>query len=169
MHDNHSDSHQAKSPFASHPYAAFAFNMFLSLVVMYFVMFSMIDGWSHFRNNLNMLYMALTMVAPMGILMLVTMGGMYPNRQLNFFLHAGLAILFVVAFAGTRSQTLIGDRQFVASMIPHHSGAILMCRNAKITDPELLALCAEIARGQRAEIEQMNAIDARLRAEGAPR
>ena len=169
MYDNHAANHEGKAHAAGHPYAAFAVNMILSLVVMYLVMFSMIDGWGDFRNNLNMVYMALTMVAPMGILMLATMGGMYPNKRLNLFLHAGLALLFVAAFTGTRNQTLIGDRQFIASMVPHHSGAILMCRNAKITDPELMALCAEISRGQRAEIEQMNAIDERLHTEiGGP-
>jgi len=57
----------------THHYTMFAVNMLLSLVVMYFVMFSMIDGWGDFRNNLNMFYMALTMVAPMGIIMLATM------------------------------------------------------------------------------------------------
>lgn len=45
----------------------------------------MIDGWGDFRNNLNMVYIALAMVAPMGILMLATMGGMYPNKRLNLF------------------------------------------------------------------------------------
>ncbi|NTB94975.1 DUF305 domain-containing protein [Agrobacterium tumefaciens] len=164
MDDNHGTPRQRKAHTASHPYAAFALNMVLSLVVMYLVMFSMIDGWGDFRHNLNMVYMALTMVAPMGILMLATMGGMYPNKRLNLFLHAGLALLFVAAFTGTRSQTLIGDRQFIASMVPHHSGAILMCRKAAITDPELMALCSEISRGQRIEIERMNAIDERLSA-----
>ncbi|MEI1247073.1 DUF305 domain-containing protein [Rhizobium aouanii] len=143
-----------------HPYAMFAVNILLSLVVMYFVMFSMIDGWSDFRNNLNMLYMALTMVAPMGTIMLATMGGMY--KRLNALIHVGLVILLAVAFAGTRKQALIGDRQFIASMIPHHSGAILMCGEAALKDPELVALCSKISRGQREEIEQMNAIQARL-------
>lgn len=171
MYDNHGASHQWKMHTASHPYAALALNMVLSLVVMYLVMFSMIDGWSDFRNNINMVYMVLTMVAPMGILMLVMMGGMYQNKRLNFFLFAGLALLFVAALTGTRNQTLVGDRQFIASMIPHHSGAILMCRKSAITDPELLTLCSEISRGQRHEIDQMNAIEKRLRAEigGAPR
>ncbi|MES5047818.1 MULTISPECIES: DUF305 domain-containing protein [Rhizobium] len=144
------------------PYAMFAVNMLLSLVVMYFVMFSMIDGWGDFRNNLNMLYMALTMVAPMGIIMLATMGGMYRNNRLNALIYAGLAILFVAAFAGTRTQAFIDDRQFIASMIPHHSGAILMCEDADLQDQELVALCSQISRGQREEIEQMNAIQARL-------
>lgn len=156
------DQQRSKHRVSGHPYIAFAVNMILSLVAMYVVMFSMIDGWIDFRNNLNMLYMALTMVAPMGVLMLVTMKGMYSNRTLNVLLIAGFVILFIVAFAAIRAQALIGDRQFIASMIPHHSGAILMCRKAALTDPELMNLCAQIALAQRAEIERMNAIRTRL-------
>ncbi|OWV97300.1 DUF305 domain-containing protein [Rhizobium sp. R72] len=145
-----------------HPYAMFAINMVLSLIVMYFVMFSMIDGWNDFRNNFNMLYMALTMVAPMGIIMLTTMGHMYSNKRLNTGICLILVILFAAAFAGTRSQAFIGNRQFIASMVPHHSGAILMCREASLGDPELVRLCSDISQSQRREIEQMNAIEARL-------
>lgn len=159
MHDHHNSGHEGMS---RHPYAMFAVNMILSLIIMYFVMFSMIDGWGDFRNNLNMFYMALTMVAPMGTIMLATMGGMYGNRKLNTAIHIGLAILFLAAFAGTRAQTFVGDRQFIASMVPHHSGAILMCRKAALRDAELVALCSNISRGQRTEIEQMNAIRIRL-------
>jgi uncharacterized protein (DUF305 family) len=150
----------------SHHYMMFAVNMLLSLIVMYFVMFSMIDGWGDFRNNLNMFYMALTMVAPMGIIMLATMRGMYRSKALNGALHAGLAVLFIAALAGTRQQGLIGDRQFIASMVPHHSGAILMCREAELKDPELVKLCEQISSSQRREIEQMNAIQKRLGAAG---
>lgn len=145
-----------------HHYLLFAVNMALSLIVMYFVMFSMIDGFPDFQNNINTLYMALTMVAPMGIIMLATMGGMYNHKGLNAALYIGLVLLFVLAFAGTRTQALVGDRQFIASMIPHHSGAILMCREASLTDQELMDLCNNISQGQRKEIEQMNAIQARL-------
>jgi hypothetical protein len=147
---------------SKHHYIPFAVNMVLSLIVMYFVMFSMIDGWGDFRNNLNMFYMALTMVAPMGIIMLATMGGMYSNRGLNLALYAGLAVLFVAAFTGTRTQALIDNRQFIDSMIPHHSGAILMCREANLTDQELVNLCDAIARTQREEIKQMETMRARL-------
>jgi uncharacterized protein (DUF305 family) len=147
---------------SKHPYFMFAVNMVLSLIVMYFVMFSMIDGWGDFRNNLNMIYMALTMVAPMGIIMLATMGGMYTNKGLNLALYAGLAVLIVAAFTGTRTQALIDNRQFIDSMIPHHSGAILMCREASLTDRELVNLCGQIAKAQREEIDQMEAIRARL-------
>lgn len=159
----HHDEREDHEAHHGRPYLLFAVNMVLSLVVMYLVMFAMIDGWRDFYNNLNTFYMALAMVAPMGILMLATMGGMYRRKRLNLALYAGFALLFVVAFAATRAQGLIDDRQFVRSMIPHHSGAILMCREARLTDPELVVLCGEIIEAQRREIEQMEAIGARLR------
>jgi hypothetical protein len=145
------------------PYLVFWINMALGLAVMYVVMFSMIDGWRDFRNNLNMFYMAVTMWAPMGIFMLGTMAGMFPNKRLNIALYVIFASLTIGSFWATRSQAAIGDQQFIASMIPHHSGAILMCREAQLSDPELVTLCSQIARTQRQEIEQMNRIAARLR------
>jgi uncharacterized protein (DUF305 family) len=136
-------------------------NLTASLAVMYVVMFAMIDGLGDFYHNLNMLWMALAMVAPMGMLMLLMMRSMYSDRRLNLALHAGFALLFVGALAATRVQAGIGDNQFLRSMIPHHSGAILMCREASIEDAEIAALCARIRRTQREEIEQMRAILAR--------
>jgi uncharacterized protein (DUF305 family) len=47
-------------------------------------------------------------------------------------------------------------------MIPHHSGTILMCQQAKPTDPEIVRLCGEIERSQRQEIDQMKAILRRI-------
>lgn len=144
------------------PYLMFWLNMALGLAVMYLVMFTMIDGPQDFRHNLNMLYMAVTMWAPMGIFMLATMPGMFPRKRLNLALYALFAVLTAASFAATRAQALIGDRQFVASMIPHHSGAILMCRQAALQDAELITLCEQIIDAQRREIEQMQAIGARL-------
>ena len=144
------------------PYLLFWINMVLGLAVMYIVMFSMIDGFQDFRNNLNMFYMAVTMWAPMGIIMLASMPGMFPRKGLNITLYAVFLVLTIASFAATRSQTLIGDGQFIDSMIPHHSGAILMCREADLRDAELLTLCEEIIAAQRSEIEQMETIKARL-------
>ena len=146
----------------SRPYLMFGIMMGLSLLVMYAAMFTMIDGWGDFRNNLNMLYMTVTMWAPMGIIMLLAMRGMYQNKKANVALLVVFALLAVGSFGATRAQALIGDRQFIDSMIPHHSGAILMCREAALTDPELIALCEGISDGQRAEIEQMAQIRDRL-------
>lgn len=166
-HAHHSGSHGTKhggEGLRSHsrPYLMFWINMILGLIVMYVVMFSMIDGWPDFRNNINMFYMAVTMWAPMGILMLATMPGMFPSRRMNVVLYVLFALLTVLSFWGTRSQAFVDDKQFVDSMIPHHSGAILMCREASLKDSELLALCEEIIDAQRREIEQMEAIGNRL-------
>ncbi len=139
-------------------YAKLGLNLAISAVIMYLAMFAMIDTLGEFYNNLNMFYMTLTMVAPMAILMLLMMGSMYPNKRLNFALYAGFAAVFLLAFAGIRTQTPIGDAQFLRSMIPHHSGAILMCREASLTDPEIRTLCQEIQTSQRREIEQMRGI-----------
>jgi hypothetical protein len=144
------------------PYLMFWINMGLALIVMYIVMFSMIDGIHDFRNNLNMFYMAVTMWAPMGIFMLATMPHMFPRKGLNVALYVLFAVLTVGSFTATRAQTLIDDRQFIDSMIPHHSGAILMCREADLNDAELVDLCTEIMSAQRSEIDQMERIRTRL-------
>ena len=163
-HANHDEMHGHGGQHTKHgrPYLMFWINMALGLLVMYVVMFSMIDGPGDFRNNLNMFYMAVTMSAPMGVFMLATMPGMFPNRRMNMVLYGAFVLLTVLSFLGTRTQSFIDDRQFIDSMIPHHSGAILMCREADIEDAELVALCGEIIEAQRREIEQMEAIGQRL-------
>jgi len=155
-------AHTGRAEHGANAYPLFALNMALSFVAMYVLMFTMVDSWGDFFNNLNMAFMALTMLAPMGILMLALMRGMYPNKRLNAVLYVGFVLVFVLALAGIRTQTPIGNEQFIASMIPHHSGAILMCGEADITDTELRSLCDGIETGQRQEIEQMKAILARL-------
>ena len=142
-------------------YRMLALNLALSGIIMYLVMFAMIDGLGEFYNNLNMFYMTLMMVAPMGALMLLMMGSMYANKMLNLAFYAAFAGLFILGTLGTRMQAGIGNGQFLRSMVPHHSGAILMCREASITDPEIVALCGQIQRSQRQEIDQMKRILAR--------
>jgi uncharacterized protein (DUF305 family) len=160
---SHQDHNSSSQDNKTRPYLLFWLNMILGLVVMYVVMFSMIDGTGDFKNNLNMAYMAVTMWAPMGVFMLLTMPGMFPNKRANILLIALFTTLTAGSFWATRAQAGIGDRQFVASMIPHHSGAILMCREAKLADPELVTLCGDIVKAQRQEIRQMEQIGARLR------
>ena len=146
----------------SKPYAMLALNLGLSLLVMYVAMFAMIWSWGEFIQNVNFFYMALVMWAPMGAIMLATMGGMYGNRKLNAALYVALAAIFVLSLLGIRQQSLVGDDQFLRSMIPHHSGAILMCEEAKLTDPEIRQLCGEIVEAQKQEIAQMKRILDRL-------
>ena len=130
-------------------------NLLISTVIMYFVMFTMIWSTADLFHNLNTFYMALMMATPMGVLMLLFMGSMYGNARVNAALYAAFVLIFALSFYAMREQSLIGDRQFLRSMIPHHSGAILMCREAAIEDPEIRTLCAGVIESQAREIELM--------------
>ena len=132
------------------------------LVIMYLVMFTMIYSLGEFIQNINFFYMAIMMATPMTVMMPMMMRSMYPDRKLNLIVYVGCGLLFVLAFIGIRTQALVGDSQFLRSMIPHHSGAILMCEKAKITDPEIKTLCGHIIKSQAEEIDQMKAIRKRI-------
>jgi len=144
-----------------HHYMMLALNLGISLVIMYVAMFAMIWSWGEFLQNINFFYMALVMWAPMAIVMLVTMRSMYRNANLNGLLYLAFGLVFLLSLIAIRDQSLVGNRQFLRSMIPHHSGAILMCQEASISDPEIKQLCQEIIASQKAEIDQMKAILAR--------
>lgn len=142
-------------------YRMFAVNLAISLAIMYLAMFAMIWAFGEFVQNLNFLYMALVMWAPMAIVMLLTMKSMLMNAKLNALLCAGFTLIFVLSFAAIRSQALIGDRAFLKSMIPHHSGALTMCNRASLRDREIRELCFGpngIVQSQTREIAQMRAI-----------
>jgi len=142
-------------------YRALAIEMAIDFLIMYFVMYTMIATVAHLYLNVNNLYMTLMMVAPMTIVMLVGMRSMFPSKRMNLTVGAAAAFVFVASFAAMRTQAAVGDEQFLKSMIPHHSGAILMCERASLTDPEIVRLCEQIVRSQRREIAQMEAMLAR--------
>jgi hypothetical protein len=130
--------------------------------IMYLVMYTMIAAFDHFYFNLNNVYMTLMMVTPMALLMLVLMPSMYGNKRANLIIAIGAVVIFAGSFYAMRSQAAIGDKELIRGMIPHHSGAILMCGKAKLTDPELITLCDEIIDAQEREIAQMQAVLERL-------
>ena len=127
----------------------------LSFLSMYMLMYAMVDSTSAIHNNFNQVYMAGLMTAPMVVIELVLMSGMYHNKKANALLMAASIVAGILFFTFVRQQTLIADRQFLRSMIPHHSGAILMCKNASLQDQRITELCKQIIASQRAEIEQM--------------
>ena len=139
-------------------YARLAAMTALSFASMYVLMYAMVDSISSVYPNFNQFYMAGLMTAPMVIFELALMGMMYENKSLNLAIMAIAAIALIGFFGLIRYQTAINDRQFLKSMIPHHSGAILMCREAEISDAELKTLCANIIASQQREIDQMKAI-----------
>lgn len=146
-------------------YRMLGINLIVSLAIMYLLMFSMIWSFGDLFNNNNMLYMAVTMAAPMGILMLAMMRMMYPDKRRNLILYGLFALLLIGAFWGIRAQALVNDEQFVRAMIPHHSGAITMCNRASIRDAEIRDICFKpngIVESQTREIAQMKQILDRL-------
>ena len=130
----------------------------VSFIAMYVLMYTMVWSWEDFHPSLSQVYMAGSMTAAMVVIELVLMGSMYKNATVrNALIGVGvLALVATVAF--TRYQTGIGDKDFLRSMIPHHSGAILMCSNPKLEDPEIRTLCQSIIKGQQQEIDEMHAI-----------
>lgn len=127
----------------------------LSFVAMYILMYAMVDRFSNIYANFNQIYMAGLMAAPMVIIEMVLMRGMYPNAKLNVVIVFATVLVMALCWLAIRQQSAISDRQFLRSMIPHHAGAVLMCEQNELKDPELIRLCQNILSSQKAEIALM--------------
>jgi uncharacterized protein (DUF305 family) len=130
----------------------------LSFIAMYILMYAMVNVWGNVINNLNQVYMAGLMAAPMVLIELALMRDMYENRRLNAIVAVIGVVALIMFFLLIRQQVAIGDRQFLRSMIPHHAGAILMCEQARIEAQEIKDLCRSIIASQESEIKQMKAL-----------
>ena len=124
---------------------------------MFMLMYAMVNSLENVYLNVNQFYMAGLMTAPMLIIEVVLMGAMYRNTKLNIAIVAGSLIALAAFWVLIRQQAAVSDKQFLRSMIPHHGGAILMCHEASISDPEIKELCESIESSQQSEIEQMKA------------
>lgn len=136
-------------------YLRLAAMLLVSFVAMYVLMYAMVDVAANAVPNVNQAYMAGLMTAPMLVLELLLMGSMYTNKTANKLLVVTGFLALGGCWWAIRSQAAIGDDQFLRSMIPHHAGAILMCNQAELKDPELLKLCEGIVRSQQEEIDFM--------------
>jgi hypothetical protein len=137
------------------PYGLLAGMIGLSFIAMYILMYAMVDTFGNVFNSINQVYMAGLMAAPMVLIELALMRRMYPDNRLNAII-AGVAVVALIGFfLAIRTQALVTDTQFLRSMIPHHSGAILMCSKSSIQGKELKALCQNILKSQDEEIRQM--------------
>ncbi|WP_431879060.1 DUF305 domain-containing protein [Micromonospora marina] len=139
-------------------YIRFGLVLLISLAVMFVLTLSQIRRWSDFFLNLSNFYMSVIMVAVMGVIMMGVMHQMFTDRRLNVVLYSVLGALFVAGFAAVRTEPFVGNENFLKSMIPHHSRAVLVCQESDITDPEIVALCDQIVKSQEEEITQMKRI-----------
>jgi uncharacterized protein (DUF305 family) len=147
-------------------YGKFMIMLLISLLIMYIVMFLNMDRLSHYHTSTTRIYMALLMVAPMAIVMMLMMGKMYPNKKLNTAIILSAVLVFGLVLDGLRTQTPIGDVQYMKAMIPHHSSAIMVSKHADIKDPEVKKLSEQIIQSQEKEIAEMEAMLDRLSKEG---
>lgn len=156
-----SEHHPQPAPPAGHqtrhsnPYRQLLVMIIFSFISMYILMYAMVNTPGNVFNNLNQVYMAALMTAPMVVIELLVMNSMYPDKRRNALLIAASILAATAFFAFIQGQTAIGDIQFLRSMIPHHAGAITMCEAASLTDPEIIQLCDQIIANQESEIEQM--------------
>lgn len=140
-----------------HHYRKLTIMTALSFVAMYILMYSMVDTFENVIPNINQIYMAGLMTMPMIIIELIIMGAMYKNKRLNIAIMAASAIALVAFFFAIRVQTAVRDKEFLKSMIPHHAAAILMVKEADLSDPEIQKLAKDIITSQQAEIDFMKA------------
>lgn len=142
----------------SGPYARLGGMVLLSFLAMYALMYAMVDRFANVLGNLNQVYMAGLMTTSMVIIELSLMWSMYQSRRLNLALMSISAFLLATFWLLIRTQAGIQDEQFLRSMIPHHAGAILMCEQGSLREPEIEKLCSTIVSSQRAEIDLMKAL-----------
>ena len=143
-------------------YPALAIMAVLSFIAMYILMYAMANTSGDIYHNVNQVYMAGLMAAPMVVIELVVMRTMYHDVKWNLAIIGASIAAAALLFIFIRQQTAVTDTQFLRSMIPHHSGAILMCREAELRDAEIRSLCDAIISSQQEEIDQMNRILRRL-------
>ncbi len=143
-------------------YKKFSIMMVISFVIMYIVMFLNVIEIKHYHTSLTRIYMTLLMISAMAVVMILMMGKMYPSKKVNTGIMIGGIVVFALMLAALRSQTPIGDVQYMKAMIPHHSSAILTSERANIKDPEVKKLAEDIIKAQRKEIAEMEAAIERL-------
>jgi hypothetical protein len=163
-HESHGQASSAGSPSTTmgdhnastmHPYRLLGWMTLVMFFAMYALMYAMVDRFAHVYHSLNQIYMAALMTGAMVVLELVFMRHMYPDRKRNAVVIVLSLVVLAASWFGIRQQWGIGDRQFLRSMIPHHSGAILMCNEATVSNPRIRALCGDIESSQQREIELM--------------
>lgn len=149
-HGSHSERHGM--------YGRLIVMLLLSFIAMYVLMYAMVNSLGDALPNINQAYMAAIMTAPMGLLELALMGRMYPDKSKNVVMGIALLVLFLAGWLGMREQAAVSDDQFLRSMIPHHSGALLMCREAELNREDVQDLCKGIIESQTREITQMRSM-----------
>jgi hypothetical protein len=133
----------------------FAAMIATSTFIMFFLMYQLVYEADHAMFSLNRFIAALVMGSVMTVVMLGFMWSMYRGKGIKIAVVAGAVLLGILLLYLNRAQTLIGDTEFMESMIPHHSIAINNARKAEIRDPRVRELADQIIASQVREIRIM--------------
>lgn len=136
----------------------FAAMIATSTFFMFFFMYQLVYSPEHALFSLNRLVSSFVMGCVMTVIMLGFMWSMYKGMMTKVAVLAGALLLGVALLAINRSQALIGDVEFMKSMIPHHSIAINNARRSSISDPRVRELADAIIAAQVREIAEMKAL-----------
>lgn len=161
QHAGQAQPAQSGHPMSSHGavngqlYGKLAIMGVLSFISMYILMYSMVDRLANVIPNVNQIYMAGLMTMPMLIIEVLLMSSMYTDKRRNVLVVVVSAMALIGFFLLIRQQGFVGDKEFAKSMIPHHAAAVLMAKEAKLTDPDLQKLQQDIITAQEKEIKLM--------------
>jgi hypothetical protein len=133
----------------------FAAMIATSTFIMFFLMYQLVYSFDHALFSVNRLIASLVMGCVMTVVMLSFMWSMYKGMGTKIAVLVLAALLGVLLLFVNRSQAVIGDVDFMKSMIPHHSIAINNARKASISDPRVRELADGIIRAQVLEINAM--------------
>ena len=149
------DQHEQSMKKMKMGWGRFAATVATSAFTMFFLMYQLIYSLDHAEFSVNRLLAAFVMGAVMTVVMLGYMWSMYEGTGAKIAVLAGAALLAIALLLVNRSQSLIGDTEFMKAMIPHHSIAINNARKADIRDPRVRKLADEIIASQVREIREM--------------
>ncbi len=161
MQDNTSDRHAGQMG-----WGRFFAMIAVSTLVMFPLMYQLVYTPDHATFSLTRLVSSVVMGCVMSVIMLAFMWRMYAGRTIKLVVLIGSIVIGVGVLAINRQQSLIGDVDFMKSMIPHHSIAINNARKADIRDPRVRKLADGIIRAQVKEIAEMKLLVADIERNG---
>lgn len=150
-HQDQQQQHQMMSM----SWGKFAAMIAASVIAMFFLMYQLIYSWDHATFSMNRLVSSFVMGTVMTLIMLGFMWKMYKGMATKVAVAVAALVLGIILLTINRDQTLIGDEDFMKSMIPHHSIAINNARKSDIRDPRVKRLADEIIESQVREIAEM--------------
>ncbi|MFZ5690010.1 MAG: DUF305 domain-containing protein [Pseudomonadota bacterium] len=161
------EKHRSVHPNMKMGWGRFFAMIAVSTAVMFPLMYQLVYSADHATFSLTRLVSSVVMGCVMAIIMLAFMWKMYEGQAAKLAVLIGAVVLGVAVLAVNRQQVLIGDVEFMNSMIPHHSIAINNARKADIRDTRVRKLADNIIRAQVKEIAEMKLLVADIEKNGS--